>query len=359
MHTLHSYALAAAATAAIPDCDVVAVGPLVDRSPDWAHTTVMDTTGRRYTVTAALHEGTGSKLAAEQPILDALAKLRDQGRVPWQVAKTLGAARTREGYAVVAHRELPGRVVPVETITVPAAMAMAEAVASIHELPRTVVEDLDLPVETAEEMRGRHLAQIDEAAQSSRVPTSLLNRWENLLENVSLWHFAPCVIHGDLSSENLLFSNETGVASITGWSGLRVGDPAEDLAWFFATAPEETLAPFEDAYHKHRAITPDEHLVDRALLLSELALAQWLLHGIHTDSSEVVADAEEMLANLARQVGDDRPLSVSAPDITTSGEQEPAGFVAGDWPDTSDMPDVRDLPATPDMPDSDFPEGTH
>lgn len=322
----------------------------MDRSPDWVHTTVVDSTGQRYTVTAALNEGAGSKLAAEQPILDALTQLSGQGRVPWKVARTLGAARTREGYAVVAHCELPGRVVPVETITVPAAMAMAQAVASIHELPRSVVEDLDLPVENAEEMRVRHLAQIDEAAQSSRVPSSLLNRWENLLENVSLWHFAPCVIHGDLSSENLLFSNETGVASITGWSGLRVGDPAEDLAWFFAAAPEETLLPFEDAYDKHRTVAPDEHLVDRALLLSELALAQWLLHGIHTDSPEVVADAEEMLTNLARQVGDDRPLSVSAPDIATSGEHESAVCSTGAWPDTSGMPDASELPATPDIP---------
>ncbi len=62
-----------------------------------------------------------------------------------------------------------------------------------------------------------------------------------------------------------------------------------------------------EAYQLRRTELTDKHLLDRALLVGELALARWLLHGVRNGLDDVVADALDMLADLdeATQDADD------------------------------------------------------
>ena len=75
-------------------------------------------------------------------------------------------------------------------------------------------------------------------------------------------------------------------------------DPADDLAWLTAGAPDEVLGAVLEAYAAARSGPHDSHLVERARLISELALAEWLLHGVRSGDQDVVDDACSMLVDL-------------------------------------------------------------
>ncbi|OKL53640.1 hypothetical protein BSZ39_08440 [Bowdeniella nasicola] len=311
----------------MPDFNVTAIGPPQRASDDWLSTAVVDADGHRFTVLGARSETAKLRLAAEQPILAALTKPHYATGLPFQLAKAAGTARTAENDPLVVFPELPGQPLVLKLLNQDAARSLGAAIGAIHELDQTIVSDLNLPIEDAPTIRTRLLAEVDEAARTSRVPSSLLNRWEQALEDVSLWQFAPCVIHGDISDETLHMAGDE-LAAVTGWFGLAVGDPAADLAWLFASAPEDCLDALEESYAVSRSQQPDAHIVDRALLLSELALSRWLLHGVRNDDPQVIADAEDMLTTLARQVGDDRPLGRTSPVIETDWSDS--------WQDTSE-----------------------
>jgi hypothetical protein len=89
------------------------------------------------------------------------------------------------------------------------------------------------------------------------------------------------------------------VSAVVDWSGARVSDPAEDLAWLAVGADPEALAVVVAEYATARGGGLDPHLVDRAVLHGEMALVTWLLHGARTGDDGIVADAGEMLRRLA------------------------------------------------------------
>ncbi|MDD9205821.1 hypothetical protein PU560_04980, partial [Georgenia sp. 10Sc9-8] len=74
----------------------------------------------------------------------------------------------------------------------------------------------------------------------------------------------------------------------------------------------------EEAYTLARTASNDAALLDRAVLVSELAVARYLLHGVRAEEATVVADAAQMLRTLADQVADEPPI----------GQQEPVAAAA-------------------------------
>lgn len=238
------------------------------------------------------------------------------------------------------YRELPGRELELESLRPGPGptVALGRAIAAIHELHGTVIADAGLPVYDAASYRSRRLAEVDDAARTGKVPAVLLARWERALEDISLWRFRATPVHGDLAAENVLMANGQ-VVTVVNWSNSHVGDPAEDLAWLYAAAPEESLDTLEEAYAMGRSEPPDSHLVSRALLYSELAVVRWLMHGVRLDSPEIVADAEGMLASLARQVEDSDPIGHVEPTVQPAGDviTEPATAATAGEPDDWDV----------------------
>ena len=172
----------------------------------------------------------------------------------------------------------------------------------LHELSISVISEAGMPVYDADDVRDRWLAVLDDAAATGKVPSALLSRWEQALEDTALWRFKPTVVHGDLAEENILTAGGAVVA-LRGLNQAHVGDPAEDMAWIYSTAPVDCLESIESAYDTARSEGVDKHLRDRAELVSEMSLARWLLHGIDSGRQEVIDDAVSMLADLAEQVG--------------------------------------------------------
>lgn len=320
-------ALAALATVAVPGLDAFDVRRPAHPAAGVDTAVVIDATGRRWVVRAPQDPAAGAALEAEVALLQSLVTHVDGGDLPFDVPRPGGFAPLPEGGRAVVHPQLRGRPLRLELLGPGPGLAasVGRAIAALHELPVSLVEDAGLPVYDAEAYRQRRLAEVDEAARTGHVPTALLRRWERALEDVAMWRFRPTVVHGDLSAEHVLCSGAE-VSGVLGWSEAKVADPADDLAWLLVAAPQEGVDPILEAYNLRRTELSDRHLAARALLAGELALARWLLHGVRADDASIVDDATAMLADLAEHTAEESPEPApAAPAAGWSLGTPPAG----------------------------------
>ena len=286
---------------------------------------VIDTQGRHWEVHEARTDAVGAYLEAEAEVLRRIGRVVDDGRLSFDVPRVAGSLRQKDAHIQV-RSHVEGKPIPVETLRPGPGMSagLGKALGEIHELAMRVVSEAGMPVYDAEEVRRRWLSLLDDTAATGRTPPALLGRWEQALEDTALWRFRPTVVHGDLAEENVLVAGGTVVA-VRGWSQAHVGDPAEDLAWVYSSAPVDCLDSIEDAYDIARSEGVDRHLRERAELVSELSLARWLLHGVRTGDKPVINDAVAMLEDLAAQVGDAPLVEPATPRLApVPGVREPA-----------------------------------
>ena len=286
---------------------------------------VIDTQGRHWEVHEARTDTVGASLEAEAEVLRRIGRVVDDGRLSFDVPRVAGSLRQKDAHIQV-RSHVEGKPIPVETLRPGPGMSagLGKALGEIHELSMTVISEAGMPVYDAEEVRRRWLSLLDDTAATGRTPPALLGRWEQALEDTALWRFRPTVVHGDLAEENVLVAGGTVVA-VRGWSQAHVGDPAEDLAWVYSSAPVDCLDSIEDAYDIARSEGVDRHLRERAELVSELSLARWLLHGVRTGDKPVINDAVAMLEDLAAQVGDAPLVEPATPRLApVPGVREPA-----------------------------------
>lgn len=303
--------LAALASAAVPGLAPVAVRPAGADGEDGTDPTsdaydvavVTDERRRDWVVRVPCDAAAGARLEQELVLLERLEDL-DAGALPFEVPRPAGTVPLREGGRALVCPRLPGLPLhPGDLVPGPGlAAALGRALARLHELPVDVAEDVGLPSYTAEEHRERRLAELDRAASTGQVPPGLLSRWEKATEDVGRWRFVPCLVHGDLTPERVLADGER-VAALVEWGEAHVADPADDLAWVAVGAGTEALDSVLEAYAVGRGEQPDHHLAVRARLTGEIALARWLLHGVHADDAAVVDDAVQMLRDLDLDVG--------------------------------------------------------
>ena len=299
-------ALAALASVAVPGLDVYDVLRSPHTDADFDVVVVKDATGTRWIVRAPKRPAAGAALEAERSLLDALDRAHSTGLLSFEVPRARGSATTADGNRAVVYTEVPGSPLTLARLAPGPGLSasLGRAIAQIHELSPTLVEDEGLPSYTASEYRNRRMAELDAGIQTGRVPPRLADRWEQQLENVAWWRFEPTVVHGDLGAHQIMVTGDH-IAGIVDWMDARVADPADDLAWLVAAAPDDALESVLEAYQMARRETRDPHLLDRARLASELALLQWMMYGVRTDNDDVIADGEGMLADLeALLVGD-------------------------------------------------------
>ena len=318
-------ALAAMATVAVTGLNPARLALPQSETPERHITGVIDTQGRHWEVHEARTDAVGASLEAEAEVLRRIGRVIDDGRLSFDVPRVSGSLR-QQGAHIQVRSHVEGKPIPVETLRPGPGMSagLGKALGEIHELAVTVISEAGMPVYDAEEVRRRWLSLLDDAATTGKTPPTLLGRWEQALEDTALWRFRPTVVHGDLAEENVLVAGGSVVA-VRGWSQAHVGDPAEDLAWVYSSAPVDCLDSLEDAYDIARSEGVDRHLRERAELVSELSLARWLLHGVRTGDKPVINDAVAMLEDLAAQVGDAPLVEQASPRLApVPGEREPA-----------------------------------
>lgn len=300
------------ATAAVPGLTPTAVSSAPDDPADFDSALLLDSEGKRWRVRSPRHPEASARLETEFLVLRAfLPGIRAE--LPFLMPTVAGTVR-QGALSTFVYSHLAGSTRSVEELGAasPAvAREIGAALAAIHDLPHSLVSNADLPSYTPNEFRQRRLNELDQAATTGKIPSLLLRRWEHALEDVSLWRFNPCVVHGDLHEDNLLVDGDR-VTAVTGWTDLRIGDPADDMAWLVASNDQDFVDAVLAHYTSARRDVPDAHLLRRAALSAEFALAQYLVKGVATGNEDMIDEAESMLAALAEDVAEHggQPISV-------------------------------------------------
>ncbi|MDO5617149.1 macrolide 2'-phosphotransferase [Kocuria sp.] len=321
--------LAAVAVAGVPGIVPVSVGPSPDDDADFRSAVVTDQANKRWRVRSPLTDEAGIRLAAEHSVLRAFTpQLR--AKLPFLIPTVVGSVEDHQRRTFI-YSHLPGRPVPISKLdsladaaptrpqppstepVPPVTTQIGALLAAIHDLPRAMVMDADLPAYSADQCRTRMLNELDQAATTGLIPAGLLQRWENALEDRTLWRFSTHVVHGDLHEDNLVVDGNR-ITAVTGWSDVHVGDPALDFAWLIGANDLSLAEAVVAAYARSSRQAPDPHLLRRAHLEAEFALARWLVRGVARERPDMVADAQRMLAVLETDVEDyEEELVAGAP----------------------------------------------
>jgi macrolide phosphotransferase len=308
-----------------------------DDPADFDSALLLDSEGKRWRVRSPRHAEASTRLETEFLVLRAFAPAI-RAELPFLMPTVAGTVR-QQNLTTFVYSHLNGSTRTVEELTAGSqglAKEIGTALAAIHDLPRALVSNADLPSYTPNEFRQRRLNELDMAATTGKIPPLLLRRWEHAMEDVSLWRFNPCVVHGDLHEDNLLVE-EDRVTAVTGWTDLRIGDPADDLAWLVASNEQDFVDAVVRHYTEHRRDAPDNHLLRRAALSAEFALAQYLVKGIAADDYVMISEAESMLSTLADDIAEygGQPISVeplpqpAAPPAPATSPADSNGPAAG------------------------------
>jgi aminoglycoside phosphotransferase (APT) family kinase protein len=214
----------------------------------------------------------------------------------------VGETKDEKGSRALVFEFLYGNPTDISTVAADSGLSssIAKAISAIHSLDTSLVENEHLAsFDSAEIMKSR-VAELDRFASTGKVPAVLLSRWEQALEDTSLFRFKPTVVHGGLNSETVLSLDEE-VSGVLSWSTLRVSDPAEDFAWILGAGIHELSESIIDVYRQSHFNT-DDSLRLRATLYSEFEFARWLMFGISKNDAAIVNEAVLMLEGLAEDV---------------------------------------------------------
>ncbi|MFM6979933.1 MAG: phosphotransferase, partial [Micrococcales bacterium] len=245
-------------------------------------------------------------------------------RLPFNITNVVGETRDDRGRRAILFSFVYGNSIDLTSLPGddPVLDSIAKATAAVHALPIEMVETAGLPQYSPQESIRLKVSELDRAAQTGKIPPKLLQRWETAFEDVALFKYQPCVVHGDLNSDHVL-ETEGQVSGLLDFSNLKVGDPAEDLSWVVgAHNPDAAYAVLLD-YQNYRQLT-DPFLRPRAQLYSELEVASWLLYGFNTKDQDIVRDAVELLEELVNDLDAGAlPQLTSTPVATPVASAEP------------------------------------
>ncbi|MBQ1445263.1 MAG: phosphotransferase [Renibacterium sp.] len=348
--------LAAIASAAVPGLSPVAASYEPDDAVDFDSALLIDGDRKRWRVRAPKHVEASTRLETELLVLRAFTPAI-RAELPFLLPTVAGTVRIGELTTFV-YSHMAGRVTGLDALAsggTATAKEVGAAMAAVHDLPVGLVQQADLPSYTANEFRQRRLNELDQAATTGKIPAALLRRWEHALEDIALWRFNPCVVHGDMHEDNILF-DDGRLTAITGWTDLRIGDPADDFAWLIAMADQSFADSVQESYSAARTGALDRHLLRRAALSAEFALAQWLVRGVAAGDPAMIAEAEDMLHTLEQDIAEHggQPISIEAPVVPVSTPAVTIGSVADPTPTSDSAGDAGEAedPGTAQVPGS-------
>ena len=303
--------LAALAKAALPSYQFKSVATLPSHGNGPIDSVLItDTEGVQYVIREAKNGSGNLKLAGDN---QAAKVAKTAGTLSFKLPTLIGETRNQRGNTVQVLEFIYGSAVDIDTLNPAEELVghLGRAIASIHNLSADRLRQAGVPEFNANQVRESRLAELDRAAATGMVPATLLQRWENALEDLDLFRFKESVIHGNLIGENIL-ELDGEVSGVLGWSSLRIGDPAEDLVPYAASQNSELLDAVKFAYFENRADT-DANLAQRATLYSELDIARYLVQMLaegNQGEAEWATSELEVIAGLVAS-GDARLLSTN------------------------------------------------
>ncbi len=258
---------------------------------------------------------------------------------------------TEKAVTVTLADPLPGAPVGDEPIAdVARASSLAQTLATLHSAAPEPISDAGFPVEEPSRFQFQILDRLDQAAATGRVPSTLLQHWEEEFEKVALWHFLATPIHGAID-ESSVYTDEERVLALSEIGRIRVSDPAIDLAAASALIDPAAVPTFFTEYRSSRP-RADDHIVTRAELLAEFAVLDWLLEAVDSGDEEAIQDAADLLTSfdqvLLHPDGSDVPTApVSSDDVAEGSHAAPSASAPGGSADGAPHATGSRRPSTP------------
>lgn len=354
--------LAALASAGVPGLDPVSVEALPSvPSQDYDVAFVQDTEHRRWVVRAPRSEAAAARMDLTVMLLQLLAR-----RLPFAVPAPRGFVELRTGGRAMIYPYLPGHNLAFDALPPGAGPAadLGRALAALHNTDPRLFDEAGVPSYDTDAYRTRRLAELDRAAESGRVPTALLARWEHALEDVALWRFAPTPIHGDLTGDQVLavFEDDSDAATgrirgITGWEDAKVADPADDFAALVDEADAATVETVLEAYAHARVERPDPNLLVRARLSAELTVLAELMRADARGDEDAIEGLSTRLRRLDEEVhaedSTDDYRRTSLTPVALRGRSAPPPDVTEE-DDDEDLVEVEPADSATDEPESEL-----
>lgn len=237
-----------------------------------------------------------------------------RSQLTFEAPRVLGVTRAAETRALVTSY-LNGERFVVDDLSEDALLleSLAHAIASIHNLPISIVKLQGLTVRQSTEVRADCSRLVERAYKTNLLPETLKQRWDTVLSATELWDFQPVVVHGSLDDEQFLLEG-SAVTGVLGWSELAVSDPAIDFSWCVA-AGRNILHAMVTLYTQLHPNASTSGLLKRAQFWHELQLARWLLHGVELRDEEIIEDAVALLDNLIDHMGSGDAATPAAPTV--------------------------------------------
>jgi macrolide phosphotransferase len=260
---------------------------------------LFDESGNAYLFKMAANPAGERELAIEQRVLRVLGGLSENFK--FEIPRIVGLTKDEFGDTGMLLTNVGGKAPSLGKLG-PGEFtrSLGETLASIHSIPVGAVRDAGLADYDSTSVLHLKVSELDKMAATGRVPADLLSRWEGALEDVGLYRFHPTVVHGALNSESVSLAGQQ-VHGVTNWSGLRVGDPAEDFTWLMqgalANSQDDTLLHYRAARGE-----ADENLLQRATLYAELEIGSWLVHCLELGDAVEIAAAEDLLSDLRAEL---------------------------------------------------------
>ncbi len=350
--------LAALASAAVPGLDPATVKGVVQLpGHQFEVAFIEDTQHRRWVVRAPMSAAAGAQMDVSVSLLGLLSR-----RLPFAVPAPKGFVALPEGGRAVVYPYIAGR--PLDFAHLPGgpgiAAELGRALAALHNVDLALCEEAGLTSYDPDTYRPRRLSDLDRAAATGHVPAGLLSRWEQSLEEVSLWRFAPTPTHGDLTGDEVLAvfddNNDatTGrVRGLTGWENAKVADPADDFATLVTQASPSAFDSVLEAYAHARMDRPDKYLERRARLAGELKLVSELLTAVGAKNQSGIKACADRLRKLDADTFDDREDEPVVP-TTPTAQPVPITPIATEHtnaPEVNENPEVNEQPDATENPD--------
>jgi len=316
---------------------------------------IEDTQHRRWVVRAPMSAAAGAQMDVSVSLLGLLSR-----RLPFSVPTPAGFVNLNEGCRAVVYPYITGR--PLDFAHLPGgpgiAAELGRALAALHNLDLALCEEAGLTSYDPDTYRTRHLSDLDRAAATGHVPTGLLSRWEQSLEEVSLWRFAPTPTHGDLIGDEVLavFDESddatTGhVRGLTGWENAKVADPADDFATLVIQASPAAFDSVLEAYAHARVDRPDKYLERRARLAGELKLVSQLLTAVGAKNKSGIEACADKLRQLDADTFDDEDDEPVVPTAPTT-QAFPIDPDVAERTNATEHPNATEQPDTAGKPDT-------
>lgn len=297
------YLLAAMASAIAPKLSVVAVHDAANLPETGVRksietSVVLDAKGAEYDIAVAESPAAGrllrkralaAKLLGRTPATQGLGIRLEQAVATGDVEKL----------PVTITRHLEGTPVDFGELSLERCTELGTAIATIHLLDSDFLLDAGYPRFSAEGIRKDLDNWVAQLKASPEVPEAIAQRWGQLTTIDALWDFTPRVIHGDYSSNDVLFRDDS-VHALRNWEQIQVSDPARDFAWAYNEwISDDQRDALLSAYGRMMGSHMDARIVPRARMWRQLDIVRDLLQALSAADREWIRAARERVERLA------------------------------------------------------------